>query len=699
MVDVALTLSRQGCHVTAVSRSGLLPRAHSEAPTGGLPAPALPRGPLTLADVRRIVSQHVRSAVVGGADWRAAIDSMRSVTNEIWARLSDDDRSEFLNQDMRSWEVVRHRTAPSVARRLDQLIERQQLRVLADSVVGAEDHGRAVTVALASGKRLTVGAVIDCTGPALMGGETGIGQLLLDTLADEGTVRLHPLRTGLDVDAGGRAIRADGTADPNLFVVGPLRRGALWETTAIPEIRQQAAEVAEAILARRRPRAGSVRDLYGLAITASAGSADLYNEALGRILRVQSGAQPSLEEALDRDPDFALAHAAMAVLGHEFGVDVDVAMHCREADRSAAARGTVRERAFVASVRRRVAGDSSALLQYVSDYPLDVLALSIAIPTIAFSGAYDVPEEAWACLDSVARHYGDDWWFTGLLAFARQDQRRFTEAERLADHSLTLEPRGGTAVHARTHVYYETGEHAAGLRWLDPWIASSGRDATHRAHFSWHAALHELALDDTRGGAQPVPAPARSACGRGHARARGLGVPPLAVPDRGRGTSSMPGVEPVLVAAGAELRSPSTPFAALHAALALAAAGDPTASGTSVGAAWPPRTRRWGRHPPLTTGLVDYLHGDTRRPQTAFWPCSRALRRSVGATSSARSSRTRPSRARARRPVRRGRGPAGPAHGPAGATAGRHPPGPGRRWIGPGPRRPARSYGRGRPAG
>ena len=112
--------------------------------------------------------------------------------------------------------------------------------------------------------------------------------------------------------------------------------------------------------------------------------------------------------------------------------------HCGTAHRAAAARGTVRERAFVASIQRRVAGDSSALLQYVADYPLDVLALSIAIPTIAFSGAYDVPEEAWACLDSVARHYGDDWWFTGLLAFARQDQRRFAEAERLAEHSLAL---------------------------------------------------------------------------------------------------------------------------------------------------------------------------------------------------------------------------------------------------------------------
>ena len=180
---------------------------------------------------------------------------MCSVTNDIWNRFSDSDRAEFLSQDMRSWEVVRHRIAPSVAHRLTSSSSAVSSASRADSVVGRRRSRRTVTVSLASGEQLTVGAVVDCTGPALIGGGTGVGRLLLRcTLSDEGTVRLHALRTGLDVDAGGRAVRADGTADPNLFIVGPLRRGSLWETTAIPEIRQQASEVAEAILVRRRRR-------------------------------------------------------------------------------------------------------------------------------------------------------------------------------------------------------------------------------------------------------------------------------------------------------------------------------------------------------------------------------------------------------------------------------------------------------------
>ena len=74
----------------------------------------------------------------------------------------------------------------------------------------------------------------------------------------------------------------------------------------------------------------------------------------------------------------------------------------------------------------------------------------------------------------------------------RQDQERWSEAESLASYALSVEPSSGHAVHARAHVFYETGEHAAGLAWLDEWIRTRGPEANHRSHFSWHAALHEL---------------------------------------------------------------------------------------------------------------------------------------------------------------------------------------------------------------
>lgn len=140
---------------------------------------------------------------------------------------------------------------------------------------------------------------------------------------------------------------------------------------------------------------------------------------------------------------------------------------------------------------------AQALMDHIAGWPRDVLAVSAAVPTIAFSGITDVQLEAWDLVEELAPAYGDHWWYISLLAFTRQEQHRYNEVALLAENALACEPASGHAVHALAHVLYETGQHHVGRTWLDHWVAQSGRDAVHRAHFSWHAPLHELALDDS----------------------------------------------------------------------------------------------------------------------------------------------------------------------------------------------------------
>jgi uncharacterized NAD(P)/FAD-binding protein YdhS len=64
-----------------------------------------------------------------------------------------------------------------------------------------------------------------------------------------GLARLNPLATGFDCDPAGALLGAGGRASGLLWAVGPIRRGASWETTAVPEIRAQAATVAAALAA------------------------------------------------------------------------------------------------------------------------------------------------------------------------------------------------------------------------------------------------------------------------------------------------------------------------------------------------------------------------------------------------------------------------------------------------------------------
>jgi hypothetical protein len=149
-------------------------------------------------------------------------------------------------------------------------------------------------------------------------------------------------------------------------------------------------------------------------------------------------------------------------------------------------------------------------------------------------------------------------------------------------------------VHALAHVLYETGQHEHGRVWLDHWVAQSGRSASHRAHFSWHAALHELALGDTEAVrrryysqlAPPAVTGVRALvdstslvwrwrvtlAGWDAAVSSGLGGSSQAAFP---GESATPPVAEVLAGVDpALLDHPQTPFVALHAAVALAAAGD-----------------------------------------------------------------------------------------------------------------------------
>jgi uncharacterized NAD(P)/FAD-binding protein YdhS len=47
------------------------------------------------------------------------------------------------------------------------------------------------------------------------------------------------------VDEHGAMVDYQGVASHSLFAIGPTRKGCLWETTAVPEIRQQTSDLAQ----------------------------------------------------------------------------------------------------------------------------------------------------------------------------------------------------------------------------------------------------------------------------------------------------------------------------------------------------------------------------------------------------------------------------------------------------------------------
>jgi uncharacterized NAD(P)/FAD-binding protein YdhS len=590
MVDVALTLDRPGRTLHAVSRRGRVPAAHTSCPKPPTPAPGddlaqvvAGLAPTDLDGLRILVRRTVVDAVRSTGDWRPAFDTLRPLTAALWSRLGPDERADFLSTDAAWWDLHRHRMPPSTAATVARLRATGSLRVGSDEVIDVTPTRRGLDVSLASGRRLTVAAVVNCTGP--QGDVRRVADPLLDDLLGSGTAVPGPLGLGLRTHDG-RVVDSTGSAAAPIWTLGAMRRGELFETTAVPEIRAQAVDVAAAVAAEllapapaqsRAPR--RPRDVMGLPLTTTPEAAAAFNRGLDAVMRVQSGAAEAFSEAVELDPAFALAHGALAMLGFEGGAgSIDVRRSLDAARAAVRDRGTERERSLVAVVDARVrdcrGGGAAALVRHVHTHPRDVLAVSAAVPTIAFSGVTDVQQEAWDLVERIGPSYAGHWWYRSLLAFVRQDQQRYDEAGQLSEGVLALEPAAGHAVHARTHVFYETGAHEAGLRWLDPWITTCGRQATHRAHFSWHAALHELSTGD---------------CDAVRRRYDSQLAPPVVTGVRGlvdsasllwrcRLTDSWSGhlpMEDVLDNAGEDLlERPETPFTAMHSAVALTAAGD-----------------------------------------------------------------------------------------------------------------------------
>lgn len=239
MVDVALTATAAGATVTALSRHGYVPRAHPvhrESPTEPFPLPA---GPLTAAQVRRLVVVHGRTEPAG---WPAAMDAARDRADAIWARLPEAEQAKLLRRGMSAWTVHRHRMAPEVALRFSSLARRGVIRVERGTAVEvtADDDGAGVRTR--DGQSRRAGLVVSCTGPSADVGRTT--DPLLRHLLDRGIAALGPHRIGLAVDRSGRLLGADGTPTDGVWTLGPLRKGTLFETTAIPEIRAQATALA-----------------------------------------------------------------------------------------------------------------------------------------------------------------------------------------------------------------------------------------------------------------------------------------------------------------------------------------------------------------------------------------------------------------------------------------------------------------------
>lgn len=238
MVDLVLSLAaaRYRGRIVAASRRGLMPRSHADYKPAPLEAADMPGGSV-LAILRWL---RRRSAEVG---WRAAIDSLRPYSQALWQALDAKEQRRFLRHARPWWDVHRHRIAPEVAGMISGLISEGRLQVMSGRIISATENDQEIEVDIQrrgapEPQRMRFAYAFNCTGPLHAIQRTR--DPLLRTLLDTHEVAPDHLGLGLRVDANSRA-------GERLWALGPLTKGRYWEIIAVPDIREQAALVADDI--------------------------------------------------------------------------------------------------------------------------------------------------------------------------------------------------------------------------------------------------------------------------------------------------------------------------------------------------------------------------------------------------------------------------------------------------------------------
>jgi uncharacterized NAD(P)/FAD-binding protein YdhS len=251
MVDVVQSLRAAGhrAPLIALSRRGLLPNIH-RAPRAWPPFLDDMQG-AKLAAITRRVRDEVARAAAQDVDWRQVVEGARPSVQALWRAADPATRRRFLRWLRPYWDVHRHRLPRVSAVQITRLRRSGVLRVEAGRVIAAVRGRKAVrlTVALKGGGEIEhqVAGGINCTGPDhdyARSTDPLIQQLLRD-----GLIACDPLGLGLVVDAAWRVFDAGGAAQPDISALGPPTRGAVWEITSVPDIREQAAELADRLRA------------------------------------------------------------------------------------------------------------------------------------------------------------------------------------------------------------------------------------------------------------------------------------------------------------------------------------------------------------------------------------------------------------------------------------------------------------------
>jgi uncharacterized NAD(P)/FAD-binding protein YdhS len=249
MVDYVGSLHKQNHKgtITCFSRNGYLPLPH--APTENIIYESEASG----SDLKPFADEfkkNIRKAKFRNQHWQNVMDAFRPRTSRTWRLLSLDAKKTFLSRYKTYWEIHRHRMPQISVSAINELKGKKQLEVVAGnytscSIADGKIEFNYLNKTTKTPAKIIADLIINCTGPSADYYKTD--NSLIKNLLLKGWMKQDLLKLGIETGSRGEIIQGNDIVLKNCFAIGPLRKAAEWETTAIREIRTQSESTAQLI--------------------------------------------------------------------------------------------------------------------------------------------------------------------------------------------------------------------------------------------------------------------------------------------------------------------------------------------------------------------------------------------------------------------------------------------------------------------
>lgn len=219
-------------HVTVLSPHGFFPQPHVPLLHMDLDVESLLKTETTLLGQLKSLKRHLNLHQTENTEqaWISLVHHLRPWTSRIWQGWSTTEKQQFLRHLRPLWNAFRHRAAQESMQGLEWFRATRKITVIRERIEGWK--GKA-------------DVIINCTSPDFQG--MWDVQPLYQGLFIDGHICKDPLGLGIRCDSRGRVISKQGEVHGNLYAMGALRVGDLWESTAVAELRIQAQELAQII--------------------------------------------------------------------------------------------------------------------------------------------------------------------------------------------------------------------------------------------------------------------------------------------------------------------------------------------------------------------------------------------------------------------------------------------------------------------